>query len=251
MTVDRHPIVIMIQAQCQLIEKKQLKKEIFLLRFENAVIASKTKPGQFVHVSLGPGSVLRRPFSVFNTDRDTFDILFQVVGPGTRRLATYRAGQILDVIGSLGHGFPLDTKSPLLVGGGTGAASLNLLYKHFINQKIKPKVLLGFRTADMSIELPDALVATEDGTVGKKGLVTDLLKDELDGTDIIYACGPEAMLKQIDSIAKKNEITAYVCMERFMACGVGACLSCICETKYGLARVCKEGPVFNSRDVIW
>ncbi len=241
----------MIQAKCQLIEKKQLKKNIHLFIFENAVIASKAKPGQFVHVNIGPGSIIRKPFSIFHTDKDTFSILFQVVGDGTRRLSTYIAGQYLDVIGVLGHGFSPDAKSPILVGGGMGTASLNLLNRQFQDQGTKAKVLLGFKNADAAIEWPGALVATEDGAIGSKGLVTDLLSKEIKGADIIYACGPEPMLKAVHDIAGKNKVLAYVSMEKFMACGVGACLSCICETKYGYARACKDGPVFNSKDIIW
>lgn len=241
----------MIQAKCQLIEKKQIKKDIHLFIFENAVIAAKTKPGQFIHLNVGPGSVVRHPFSVFDTSKDTFSILFQVVGDGTRRLSTYRAGQYIDVIGSLGHGFLLEAKAPLMVGGGIGVASLNLLNKHFVENEIKPNVVLGFRNEDVVVDWPNAQIATEDGSVGVRGKVTDLMEKEIDNCDVVYACGPEAMLKEVDAIARKKDKLAYVCLEKYMACGVGACLSCVCETKYGYARVCKDGPVFNSKDIIW
>ncbi|HDZ86600.1 MAG TPA: dihydroorotate dehydrogenase electron transfer subunit [Actinobacteria bacterium] len=242
----------MIQARCQLVEKKQISEDTFIFIFEHAGIAGRSKPGQFVHINIGPGSVARRPFSVYETQRDTFSILFKVVGPGTRRLATYRASQYLDIIGPLGHGFILDSKSPILVGGGMGVGCLKLLEKHLKVNKVEPKVLLGFKDSECAIEWPGAKVASEDGSCGTKGLVTDLLKKEIDSkTDIIYACGPEPMMKEVAQIGKKKDITTYISMERYMACGVGACLSCVCETKYGIARVCKEGPVFNGKDIIW
>ena len=242
----------MIQASCQVVEKKQLNESTYILVLENAVIASKSKPGQFVHINIGPGSVVRRPFSIYETQRDTFSILFQVVGPGTRRLATYRASQYLDIIGPLGRGFTLESKSPILIGGGMGAACLKLLSKHLEINKVKPKVLLGFKDSECAIEWSGAKVSSEDGSCGTKGLVTDLLKKEIDSkTDMIYVCGPEPMMKEVTAIAKKKDILTYISMERYMACGVGACLSCVCETKYGVARVCKEGPVFNSKDIVW
>jgi dihydroorotate dehydrogenase electron transfer subunit len=242
----------MIEAKCQIIEKNQIGKDIYIVTFENAVIASKAKPGQFVHINIGPGSVIRRPFSIYDTHRDTFSILFQTIGSGTKRLVTYRPGQFLYVIGPLGHGFPIEGGSPVLVGGGMGAASLKLLHKHLLKEKVNVEVLLGFRGSAVAVDWPKSQVATEDGSLGSKGLVADLLAGELQkGGDVVYACGPEAMLKEVSAIAEKQKVKAYVCLERFMACGVGACLSCVCETKYGLSRVCKEGPVFNSQDVIW
>lgn len=242
----------MIQAKCQIVEKKQIGKKFFIVVFENAVIASKAKPGQFVHINLGPGSVLRRPFSIYDTYRDTFSILFQVVGAGTNRLATYRSSQFLDIIGPLGHGFPQEGKKPVLVAGGLGIAVLNLLNRQFLNNDIEPEVLLGFRDSTCVIDFSGAQVCTEDGSFGQKGLVTDMLKQTLkEGADVIYACGPEAMLKEVSLIASKFKVKTYVSMERFMGCGVGACLSCVCETKFGLARVCREGPVFDSQDIIW
>jgi len=242
----------MIEGKCQIIEKRQLTKDVYLMVFENAVIASKSRPGQFVHVNIGPRSVLRRPFSVYDTHRDTFSILFKVVGQGTNRLTTYRPGQFLYVIGPLGHGFPMESSSPLLVGGGMGVASLKLLNKRFSKEHVKPKVLLGFEDAKAVISWSGSQISTNDGSVGQKGMVTDLLEKELKaGTDAVYACGPEPMLKKVSQIASKNKVKAYVCLEKFMACGVGACLSCVCQTKYGLARVCKDGPVFDSKDIVW
>jgi len=242
----------MIEGKCQIIEKRQVAKDIYLMVFENAVIASKTRPGQFVHVNIGPRSVLRRPFSVYDTHRDTFSILFKVVGDGTNRLTTYRPGQFLYVIGPLGHGFPMQSNSPVLVGGGMGVASLKLLNKRFSKEHVKPQVLLGFENAKAVISWSGSQVSTEDGSAGQKGMVSDLLEKELKaGADTVYACGPEAMLKKVSQIALKNKVKAYVCLEKFMACGVGACLSCVCETKYGLARVCKDGPVFDSEDIVF
>ncbi len=243
----------MIQAKCQIVEKKHIAEKIFVMVFEHAVIASKARPGQFVHINLGPGSVLRRPFSVYDTYRDTFSILFQVVGSGTNRLATYRPAQSLDVIGPLGHGYPLEGEKPVLIGGGMGLASLKLLHKRFIdNKKDDVRVILGFSSNICAVEWPEADVCTEDGSLGKKGLVTELLKEELkSGADVVYACGPEAMLEKVSDATKDKKIPTYLCLERYMACGVGACLSCVCETKTGLKRVCREGPVFKSDDIIF
>lgn len=216
-----------------------------------------------IRVAEGIEPLLRRPFSIHRMaagESGEFEILFRVVGEGTRRLASTHVGERVDVLAPLGRGFRLGTERPLLVGGGVGVAPLLFLAETLLAGGTAPKLLLGGRSDrdvlchdDFScLAVPYAL-ATEDGSLGEPGLVTLLLERELAGACAgVYACGPLPMLAAVAELCRRESVPCQVSMEAHMACGVGACLGCVVP---GVAepylRVCKEGPVFDAGEVDW
>ena len=235
---------------------------------------SKTiEPGQFftVRCSDGMNPLIRRPFGVHRIKgKGVIEILYKVVGPATELLSKKKEGDALDIIGPLGNGFPLKStvhgrQSTVLVAGGHGVAPLVALaerlaysverraFRVFIGAKNEGDIVCEKDFTKLGAEV---YVATEDGSRGKKGLVTDLLKNLLPSTVdrrlwTIYACGPNAMLKAIAKIAKSKKIKAYGSFEEHLACGVGSCYGCAIETKEGYKRVCKDGPAFDLKEIKW
>ena len=221
-------------------------------------------PGQFVQVLVenSPTTFLRRPFSIHQVihSRNTIRLLIQVKGDGTRQLRLLSKGDSLNVIYPLGNSFSLPSaKEVLLVGGGCGVAPL-LLMAQFLNQnKIRPTILVGFRTKEEVSEIEEyakygeVLVTTDDGTEGEKGLVANhsVFQKERIPFGKIYCCGPDPMMKAVARIAKKHTIDCEVSLENTMACGFGVCLCCITPTDQGNERVCVEGPVFNTKRLKW
>ncbi len=232
-------------------------------------IAADARPGQFVHVKV-PGleaSALRRPFSIFNAADGKLELLYKQVGRGTRTLASVAAGETVNVLGPLGRGFPVKADGvPLLVGGGFGVAPLYFLARVLLARQdaAPPKLFVGGRTkadllaldrfAELGIEV---FPATNDGSVGVQGLVTDPLDDEMirlrgEGRAFeLFACGPDPMLKAVALRATGSKSKGWISMDRHMICGVGACYACIQKTVRGNSRCCIEGPVFAAEDLIW
>lgn len=214
--------------------------------------------GQFVEVEV-PGNkqvMLRRPISIHDVDNaaNTMTLLIQVVGNGTRTLSKMQTGDSLNLVYPLGHGFSLEGKNTLLVGGGAGIAPLLHLSKCLKAKGIDTTILLGGRTAEM-IPIRDEFMpygtvgfATEDGSLGEKGLVTQHSLFSAD-YDRIYTCGPTPMMKAVARHAMKKGIDCEVSLENMMACGVGACLCCVVDSDDGHKCVCKEGPVFNANQL--
>lgn len=213
-------------------------------------------PGQFLHVACGEGFSLRRPFSIFEVKDNMISFIFDVRGGGTSALACMTKGDKLDVLGPLGKGFTLsDTHQKVVIaGGGIGIYPLYELAKAYGEKAL---VFLGFRSKE-HITLEEEFlktgctlkIATDDGSYGHKGVVTELLPDDGAGVDYIYACGPKAMLKVCANYAKTLNINGEISMEERMGCGTGACLVCACKVKksdgsYDYERVCKDGPVFD------
>ncbi|MEI7499500.1 MAG: dihydroorotate dehydrogenase electron transfer subunit [Bacteroidota bacterium] len=221
-------------------------------------------PGQFaqVRISDSPVTFLRRPFSIHSVDfgKNTFRLLIQIKGEGTRHLSRLKIGDSLDLIYPLGNAFSLPfTKDVLLVGGGCGVAPL-LFLAQFLNQNnIQPTILVGFRTREEVSEIEEyskygkVLVTTDDGTEGEMGLVVDhsIFQQERLDFKKIYCCGPDAMMKAVAKIARKHKTDCEVSLENTMACGFGVCLCCITPTDKGNERVCVEGPVFNINRLKW
>jgi len=221
-------------------------------------------PGQFAQVLVGdsPSTFLRRPFSIHSVDygNNTFRLLIQIKGEGTRHLSKLKPGDPLDVIYPLGNAFSLPlTKDVLLVGGGCGVAPL-LFLSQFLNQNnVRPTILVGFRTKEEVSEIEayskygNVLITTDDGTEGEKGLVVDhsIFQKERLPFKKIYCCGPDAMMKAVAKIARMHRIDCEVSLENTMACGFGVCLCCITSTDKGNERVCVEGPVFNESRLRW
>ena len=212
-------------------------------------------PGQFAEVRVDgcPGVMLRRPISIHDADpaNGTLTLLVQIVGRGTRQLASLSEGQHLNLVYPLGHGFSTEgVRQPLLVGGGAGIAPLLLLAKTLASKGARPTILLGGRNADLiparhSFEpYGQLLLATDDGSLGYHGLVTQHPAFGQD-YDMIYACGPTPMMRAVARDAACRKIRCEVSLENMMACGVGACLCCVTDTDQGHRCVCKDGPVFD------
>lgn len=249
----------------QVTAQSKTAEKIYLLSFEAPAIAREAQPGQFVHIKTADAydPLLRRPISICDVDREkgAVTIWYQVVGKGTELLSRVKAGESIDVIGPLGRGF--DTKiaqeSIFLIGGGMGIAPLVFL----AGQLKKNNNVTGFfggRNKEMFGPLSKLTsvpyeAATEDGSYGQKGFVTELLQRRLESENParLYACGPHGMLEQAARLAKKYNLPLQVSLETVMACGVGACLGCTCEKgqsgEQGWLKVCKDGPVFWEQEV--
>ena len=215
-----------------------------------------TAPGQFVNLEL-PGKFLRRPISVCDWTETGLTLLVKEVGAGTRELVRLPAGTRLDVLTGLGNGFGIGAapEGAVLVGGGIGSAPLYGLAKRMLAAGRSVQVVLGFRSKEDAFYLEEfaalgaeVLAASEDGSLGTRGFVTDVL-NELPYCRFVCACGPTAMLKAVHALP---QITGgQFSFEARMACGFGACVGCTIQTKKGLRRVCKDGPIFHKEDIVW
>ncbi|MBM3254732.1 MAG: dihydroorotate dehydrogenase electron transfer subunit [Candidatus Omnitrophica bacterium] len=250
----------------RIIENRKIKATYWRALLAAPQIASNALPGQFVQIWFGNNQevFLRRPFSIHRVRGERLEILYQVLGSGTEAFSKKKPGGSLDIIGPLGSGFKLPAATrkikPVIVAGGMGVAPLVFLAKKLAG--IPKRVLIGAKTSGQILcekefkELDcDVKIATDDGSRGFKGYVSDLLKKEL--SDIgyqsvqIYACGPEPLLKKVAAISSKHNIPAQISLEEHMACGIGACLGCAINTHAGFQRVCKEGPVFDAKEIVW
>lgn len=259
----------MLNEKCEILVHDELSAGYRLLVVKAPEMAPRLVPGQFVHVKVPAleKSALRRPFSVFNAEDDRVYILYKTVGRGTAALNAAKVGETLEIIGPLGHGFPVKCDgAALLVGGGYGVAPLYFLAKRLIASGWKGRlaVFVGGRTKtdllaveefrSLGVELH---LATNDGSEGVKGLVTDPLDDEIikireaGGKFELFACGPDPMLKAVALRATGTKSKGWISMDRHMICGVGACYACIQKTVRGNSRCCIEGPVFAAEDLVW
>ena len=240
----------------QVTENRQIARDTYLLELEGDTVGL-THPGQFVNVDI-PGFYLRRPLSVCAWRPGHLTLMYKILGQGTDVLSNVVPGDTLDVLSGLGNGFsiPEGVSSPLVVGGGIGVAPLLALTEALVKEGAKPSVIFGFGSEDevALVEEIEALgvsvsITTVDGTAGTPGFVTTAMMQADATWDYVYACGPTPMLKAVFAAAA-GALGQYS-MEERMACGFGACMGCVLETKGGLQRVCKEGPVFHSEDLPW
>ncbi len=245
----------------EILNNDQLNSDVYSLTVQADALVSQCLPGQFVHVQISEGSLLlRRPFGIADVDisNGRLTIFYRVAGKGTHILTGLESGKKINILGPLGHGFSLDAKRPLIIGGGMGLAPLLFLAKCFHGIA---DVLMGGRTQKelfwKELFKPhghNLFIATDDGSIGEKGFTTDLLPEILKNNsyDCIYTCGPEIMMRGISRIAQQHNISCQVSLEKRMACGLGACLSCVCDNKtQGRSKICKDGPVFWSQDVFF
>lgn len=221
-------------------------------------------PGQFAEVRVDGSSTtfLRRPLSIHFVDYDTNELwlLIQVIGEGTKRLASLKPGETINIILPLGNSFPLPARKTdklLLVGGGCGVAPLLYLGAYLKNQGYEPNFLLGARSKDDILQVCEyerfgkVYITTEDGSLGEKGFVTQHSLLNASDFNLIYTCGPTPMMKAVASYAAKIKAECEVSLENTMACGIGACLCCVTDTIDGHVCVCTEGPVFNITKLKW
>ena len=234
---------------------RQLTGDVWELRLAGDTSAM-TAPGQFVNIEL-PGKFLRRPISVCDWDEGGLTLLVKEAGEGTRELVRLPAGTALNVLSGLGNGFDAAgaPENAALVGGGIGIAPLYGLARRMLAAGKRFRVVLGFRSREDAFYLEEfaalgaeALTATEDGSLGTKGFVTGVL-DGLPDCAYVLACGPTAMLKAVHGLPRLTG--GQFSFEARMACGFGACVGCTIQTKKGLRRVCKDGPVFRKEDILW
>ncbi len=228
----------------------------------NTEAAKDAKPGQFISMYTTDGSkLLPRPISICEIDKENgrLRVVYRVTGPktGTEEFSKLKAGDIIPVIGPLGNGFPKKEKKAFLIGGGIGIPPMLQLAKELNCEK---QIVLGFRDElflmDEFKKQGKVYVATEDGSAGTEGNVLDAIRENGLDAEIIYACGPMPMLRALKEYAEKNHIECWISMEERMACGIGACLACVCQSKEKDAhsnvknkRICKEGPVFRAEEV--
>lgn len=223
-------------------------------------IARKAKPGQFVMVRCGPETTLPRPFSIHQVGGERIALLYAVRegGRGTGWLSRQKSGASVSIFGPLGNGFalPPTPKNLLLVAGGIGIAPLYFLARHA--EKNNHKVTLLYGTVDKNrypvVHGIEAVAVTEDGSVGEKGLVTDLLPRFAERADQFFACGPMSMYHDMFNRQRELKLegkSVQISLEVRMGCGVGVCYACTVKTKSGLKQVCKDGPIFELDDILW
>ncbi|MCL5075125.1 MAG: dihydroorotate dehydrogenase electron transfer subunit [Chloroflexi bacterium] len=269
----------MKQETARVIANTTVADHIYFLRLYAPEIAAQTAPGQFVHIrccsTFEP--LLRRPFSVHRSVRPSLAlsparlpemarlnpgeiaILFEEVGRGTGILASVRRDDYLDVLGPLGQGFCLKptTRNVLLVAGGLGIAPLVGLAEAASTEDRAVTVLAGAATAARVLPVDyvpaeaEYVVCTEDGSLGRRGLITDLLPEYLAWADQVFACGPTAMLRALGALRWPLGLSVQVSLEQRLACAVGACAGCRIDTKHGRRSLCRDGPVFDLSEVIW
>ena len=247
------------------VSQEQLADGIFSMWIQTEA-AKTARPGQFISMYTNDGSkLLPRPISICEIDTETskLRVVYRVTAEktGTEQFSKMKAGDTLPIIGPLGNGFPLEAgkgKRAFLIGGGIGVPPILELAKQLDCEK---QIIMGYRDADTFLKVQfeengTVYISTEDGSVGTKGNVMDAIRENGLEADIIYACGPTPMLRAIKQYAEEQGIECYISLEERMACGIGACLACVCQSKekdhhsnVNNKRICKDGPVFLSTEV--
>ncbi len=245
----------------QIISQERIAEDIYSMWIKTDM-GREAVPGQFISVYTKDSTkLLPRPISICETDskgEGRLRIVYRIAGAGTREFAGYKAGDDIDILGPLGNGFPLKDVTAILVGGGIGIPPMLELAKRLKGEKT---IVLGYRNRDTFLDREleaygKVVIATDDGSLGTKGNVIDAIREQQVKGSVIYACGPTPMLRGVKQYAHENKVEAYISLEERMACGVGACLGCVCRStetddhsKVNNKRICKDGPVFNASEV--
>ena len=240
----------------------QLSDGIFDMWITTENVAKEAVPGQFISVYTKDASkLLPRPISICEVRGNKLRIVYRVAGAGTAEFSAYEEGENIHILGPLGNGFPLDNmegKKAILIGGGIGIPPMLELAKQL---KCDKEIVLGYRSSDTFLDkeleaLGNVTIASDDGSIGTHGTVIDAIKANNITGDVIFTCGPTPMLRAIKAYAAENNIKAWVSLEEKMACGIGACLACVCKSTevddHSMVhnkRICKDGPVFNATEV--
>ena len=253
---------------CKIISNQRITRDHYVMDLESSFLGASSGPGQFVNIKIKERStdpLLRIPLGVHKITKKGISLLYKVVGEGTALLSQEKKGSTISVLGPLGKGFDTslvkrETKV-VIVAGGHGIAPLYALSEALSKRTKKIVFLLGAATkshitctGDLKKLGIKVKVATDDGSSGRKGFVTCFLKDEIEkgkNETVIYACGPKPMLSAVSAIADECGARAQVSADEYMACGIGACLGCAIMTKQGYKYVCKDGPVFDSKEIEW
>jgi dihydroorotate dehydrogenase electron transfer subunit len=243
-----------------IVRQDEIAENIFSMWIDTKDIAANAKPGQFVSVYSNDGSrLLPRPISICEIQGSRLRLVYRVVGKGTEEFCHYVSGERLKVLGPLGNGYDVvDKRKAVILGGGIGVPPMLELSRQLSCEK---SIVLGYRNNELFLKgefepYGDVYVATEDGSVGTKGNVLDAVRECNITGEVIYACGPKPMLKAVKEYAASHGMEAYISLEEKMACGIGACLACVCKTTeendhshVHNARICKDGPVFRAKEV--
>ena len=252
----------MVKERAMIVSQQCIGTDIYDMVLSFPKGAKEARPGQFIAMYCEDGTkLLPRPISICGIDAEagTLRVVYRIAGEGTRLFSQMKAGDSLEVMGPLGNGFTMKDKKAIIVGGGIGIPPMLELAKQLDCEKT---VVLGYRDELFLKEEFEACasvaVATEDGSAGTKGTVIDAIKAAQVSGEIIYACGPMPMLKALAEYADVHGMEAQISLEERMACGIGACLGCICKTKekdhhtnVNNTRICKDGPVFDAKEVVF
>lgn len=245
----------------KVIQNIQIADNYYLMKVEGDKIPKHSKPGQFFMLQCKDNSkVLRRPISLHNVEGNTLEFYYEALGKGTKEFTRLASGETINIQGPLGNGYDTDLKGKniVVIGGGMGMAPIKYLIKD-LKENNDITFIGGGRNAGAvkiiekfdfkNIELK---VATDDGSVGAKGNTVDILKEVLKDKDIdiIYTCGPHPMMEAVAKVAQENNIRCQISLEERMACGIKACVGCSILTKKGMKKVCYDGPVFESTDIV-
>lgn len=256
-----------VNERANILANEQVGPNLYIMEVASPLITGGIEPGQFVHMKIPgmEGHILRRPFSVYATipEIGALEILYQVVGFGTERMVSLGLGDTVELIGPVGRRWqaPEGAKRALLIGGGVGAAPLFMLADDLRGQDVELDVILGAQTKDALVCRPRyedlagcaTSCATDDGSFGHAGFCTTLVEKALAANAYDYAavCGPEPMMKIVAGLLKEAQVPSQVSFEKRMACGIGACLSCVVETTDGNKRACVDGPIFDVEKVVF
>lgn len=253
-----------VKETARILSQDKLAEGIYSMWIGTEAIASQAAPGQFIDVYSKDGAkLLPRPISLCEIDETEgrLRIVYRVAGEGTREFSRYSSGDTLDILGPLGNGFPLgegEGKQVLLIGGGIGIPPMLETAKRLPGKK---QIILGYRDSQLFLKeefekAGPVFVATEDGSVGTKGNVLDAIRANSIEGDLIFACGPVPMLRGLKRYASDHSMGCLISLEERMACGIGACLGCVCQSKevddhsqVKNKRICKDGPVFWAEEV--
>ena len=250
----------MIKETAKVVRQQQIDEGIFDMELSFPKGATLAKPGQFIAMYCNDKSkLLPRPISIcgINPTEGTLRVVYRVAGEGTKEFSEMKAGDTLEVMGPLGNGFTMKNEKAIIIGGGIGIPPMLELAKQLDAEKA---VVLGYRTStflkEEFEEVCDVKIATEDGSQGAKGTVIDAIEKYGVEGKVIYACGPMPMLKALAAYAEEHGMEAQISLEERMACGIGACLACVCKstnkdhhTNVNNKRICKDGPVFLAEEV--
>ncbi len=240
--------------EAEILSNEEVAEKIFRLTLAAPELAEISRAGQFVQVKISDEFTLRRPLGIASTAGGRVKIFYRLVGRGTENLSKKKSGERLNILGALGNGFSPCNRKILLVGGGMGLAPLLCAAENY-----SADVLIGGRTSDEVIfwqeefrpHVEKIFITTDDGSYAKKGFAIDLLPEVLSAENYsaIFTCGPEIMMRGIAKLAKEKNLPCEVSFEKRMACGLGACLSCSIDTARGRKKVCKDGPIFDAKEV--
>lgn len=250
----------------EVISQESIATDIYSMWLKCPLVAGEAKEGQFISLYCHDGSrILPRPISICQIDKEegTLRIVYRIAGKGTDEFSKYIEGEKVEILGPLGNGFTLQPeKSAMLIAGGIGIPPMVQTAKVLKEQGCNDiNIVIGYRNSETFLvpeleKYGNVIIATEDGSVGTKGNVMNAIDEKSVKADVIYACGPTPMLRAIKEYAVKTGTEAWISMEEKMACGVGACLACVCKSKdvdhhshVNNKRVCKDGPVFNVMEV--